>query len=64
MSSLRTRLDAWLWKHVVRRWFAFEVDTEFLRGVAFGKKWAGDYQVVGNHGTKGSSYYLLVGGKR
>lgn len=42
MSSPKVRLrvafDRWAWP-LVRRWFHFEVDSEFLRGVAQGMKW-------------------------
>ncbi len=57
---LRCRFDSLMWR-LVRRWFHFEIDSEFLRGVAFGMKaFPADRVSVtpseGN-GTSASGYY-------
>lgn len=52
LVKIRCAFDRWAWPYV-RRWFHFEVDTEFLRGVAFGSTWDEKHIPTGNSATGG-----------
>lgn len=55
---LRVAFDRWAWPHV-RRWFTFEVDSEFLRGVAFGQMYH-DGTLVSGNSSGGETRYVQV----
>jgi hypothetical protein len=62
-SSAQVRLkvvfDRWAWP-LVRRWFAFEIDSEFLRGVAFGRRMHEEEMRGHGNQSTGPSYNLKL----
>lgn len=60
LVRLRCAFDKRAWPFV-RRWFAFEVDTEFLRGFALGNEPRQDVLRDGNSATGGVKYVTITG---